>query len=227
MKLNLHNQKTSLNLNSYKAHSLLKIFLPKLFLSLAMILLFNTAQSKSMKVYKHVDENGIIHYSSKKPKARNVQILRIKCPECKWKNKVDWHNTPLYKDRYTELINKSAKKWNLPKELIRAVIHAESSFIADNVSSAGAQGLMQLMPETQKTYAVTQPFNPEENINGGCAYLSHLLVKYKNNKKLALAAYNAGETAVAKYGNDVPPYEETQNYIKRVNILMKRYKALN
>ena len=116
------------------------------------------------------------------------------------------------------------KKWNLDRELIQAVIHAESSFIPDNVSSAGAQGLMQLMPETQKVYSVSKPFDPYQNINGGSAYLSHLMKRYNKNLDLVLAAYNAGETAVAKYGNSIPPYEETRNYVQRVNTLLKRYR---
>ena len=128
------------------------------------------------------------------------------------------------KDKFEFEIATAAKTHSLKKELIKAVIHAESSFIADNKSSAGAQGLMQLMPQTQKTYDVTNPNDPKQNINAGSKYLKHLLDKYKNNLDLALAAYNAGETAVAKYGNSIPPYNETQNYVKRVTILMRRYK---
>ncbi len=185
---------------------------------------FSVFAGKSLKVYKHIDEFGIIHYSSKKPKAKNFTLLNIRCPECSWKNKVNWHNTPLFKGKFDLEIASAAQKHSLKEELIKAVIHAESSFIADNKSSAGAQGLMQLMPQTQKTYDVTNPNDPNQNINAGSKYLKHLLDKYDDNLKLALAAYNAGETAVAKYGNSVPPYDETQNYIKRVNILMKRYK---
>jgi soluble lytic murein transglycosylase-like protein len=186
----------------------------------------STFAGKSLKVYKHVDEFGIIHYSSKKPNAKNVILLNIKCPECSWKNKVNWHNTPLYTDKFESEISSAAKQFSLMEELIKDVIHAESSFIADNKSSAGAQGLMQLMPQTQKTYGVTDPNDPKQNINAGSKYLKLLMDKYNDNVKLALAAYNAGETAVAKYGNKVPPYNETKNYIMRVNILMKRYKSL-
>lgn len=190
-----------------------------------LVISFSTFAGKTLKVYKHVDEFGIIHYSSKKPNVKNVILLNIKCPECAWKNKVNWHNTPLYEDKFETEITSAARKHSLKKELIKAIIHAESSFIADNKSSAGAQGLMQLMPQTQKTYSVTNPNDPKQNINAGSKYLKHLLDKYNDNLKLALAAYNAGETAVAKYGNAVPPYNETKNYIKRVNILMKRYKS--
>ena len=193
---------------------------------LSLLFSFSAYAGKTLKVYKHIDEFGIIHYSSKKPKTKNFILMNIKCPECGWKNDVNWHNTPLYTNKFESEISSASKKYSLKKELIKAVIHAESSFIADNKSSAGAQGLMQLMPQTQKTYKVTNPNDPKQNINAGSKLLKHLLDKYDDNLKLALAAYNAGETAVAKYGNSVPPYDETQNYIKRVNILMKRYKKL-
>jgi hypothetical protein len=201
---------------------LLKAF--KAYIFLLLVFTFSANAGKSLKVYKHIDENGIIHYSSKKPNVKNFKLLNIKCPECGWKNSLNWHTTPLIKDKFEQEIAFAAKKHSLKKELIKAVIHAESSFIVDNKSSAGAQGLMQLMPQTQKTYDVTNPNDPSQNINAGSKYLKHLLDKYKDNLDLALAAYNAGETAVAKYGNSIPPYNETENYIKRVNILMKRYK---
>lgn len=180
--------------------------------------------ANSLKVYKHVDKNGITHYSSKKPNGVNFKILNIRCPECTWKNKVNWHTTPLVIGKYEEQIQKYSTKYSIEPSLIKAIIHAESSFRADVISSAGAQGLMQLMPATQKNYSVLNPYNPSQNIQGGTAYLKHLLNKYNNNLNLSLAAYNAGETAVAKYNNNVPPYDETKNYIKRINILKKRYK---
>jgi len=182
------------------------------------------AYAKSLKVYKHVDKEGIIHYSSKKPRVKNFKIINVRCPECGWKSKVNWYNTPLITNKYEAEIQSAAKKWSIEVALIKAIIHAESSFKADVVSSAGAQGLMQLMPATQKTYSVSDPFSPSQNINAGVAYLKHLLTTYDNNLRLSLAAYNAGETAVKKYDNNVPPYKETENYIKRVKILKKRYK---
>ena len=192
-------------------------------LTLFLFAVFNTTSAKSLKVYKHIDSKGVIHYSSKKPNVKNFRILNIRCPECGWKNTVNWHNTPLIKDKFEDEIQSVAKQFQIKPSLIKAIIHAESSFKPESQSSAGAQGLMQLMPATQKTYSVSDPFNPSQNIKGGSAYLKHLLKKYNNNVRLSLAAYNAGETAVAKYGNNVPPYKETENYIKRVNILQKRY----
>ena len=179
--------------------------------------------AKSLKVYKHVDGKGVTHYSSKKPEGVNFKILNIRCPECAWKNEVNWKTTPLILNKFELAIQENAKNFNIKPSLIKAIIHAESSFKPGVMSSAGAQGLMQLMPATQKHYAVNDPYNPTQNIKGGTAYLKHLMNKYNNNLKLSLAAYNAGETAVAKYNNSVPPYDETINYIKRVKILQKRY----
>ena len=193
-------------------------------LSFLLITAIGVAQANSLKVYKHIDKNGVIHYSSKKPNVKKFRIIQVKCPECGWKNRVNWNTTPLVKNRFEREIQAAAKKWAIEPSLIKAVIHAESSFKADNQSSVGAQGLMQLMPATQKIYAVTNPFDPKQNIQAGTAYLKHLMNVYNNDVTLSLAAYNAGESAVKKYKNNVPPYEETRNYINRVKILQKRYK---
>lgn len=184
---------------------------------------YSIGQGKTLKVYKHVDKEGIIHYSSKKPEGKKYNILNIRCPECGWKNTVNWHTTPLITNKYISEINSAAKKFSVDAHLIKAMIHAESSFKVDVQSSAGAQGLMQLMPATQKKYSVKNPYNAAQNINAGTAYIKRLMNKY-NNLSLSLAAYNAGEGAVKKYNNSVPPYEETKNYIKRIKILSKRYK---
>ncbi len=180
----------------------------------------------TMKVYKHVDENGVTHYSSKKPQGVKYSILRIRCPECRWKTRVNWQTTPLITDKFTDIIQQEAKRAGLDPALIMAVIHAESAFKPDIVSSAGAQGLMQLMPATQKRFGVRAPFDPEQNIRGGVTYLRQLVKQFHGNLDLALAAYNAGENAVLAYNRQVPPFEETRQYLKRVKTLYRRYKSL-
>lgn len=117
--------------------------------------------------------------------------------------------------KFSDLINSAAQKFNVDADLIKAVIKAESNFNAGAVSSCGALGLMQLMPATAKGLGVDDPLNPEQNIYGGTKYLQRLLDKYNNNVSLALAAYNAGPGAVDRYGG-IPPYGETQTYVKRV-----------
>jgi len=114
----------------------------------------------TLKVYKHVDENGVTHYSSKKPRGVKYSILRIRCPECTWKNKVNWHSTPLITDKFTDIIHEEAARAGFEPALIMAIIHAESGFKPNSVSSAGAQGLMQLMPATQKRFGVRSAFSP-------------------------------------------------------------------
>lgn len=118
--------------------------------------------------------------------------------------------------KFDHIIDVAANKYNIDSSLIKAVIKAESNFNYRAVSRAGAQGLMQLMPATASHLKVEDPFNPKKNIDGGTRYLRYLLNVYRGNLTLALAAYNAGEGAVAKYNYKIPPYRETQNYVKRV-----------
>jgi soluble lytic murein transglycosylase-like protein len=118
--------------------------------------------------------------------------------------------------RIERSIGKAAGKYNLPTKLIKAVIKAESNFQVDAVSHTGAQGLMQLMPATAEELGVRNPFDIEENIDGGARYLRQMLDSFGGDIKVALAAYNAGPGAVEKYGGQVPPYQETERYINRV-----------
>ena len=112
-------------------------------------------------------------------------------------------------------ITQAAAKYNLPPKLIKAVIKAESNFDAKAVSSAGAQGLMQLMPSTAEELGVKNPFDIAQNVDGGSRYLRKMLDRFNGDVKLALAAYNAGPGTVERYDGNVP-YRETQNYVKRV-----------
>ncbi len=120
----------------------------------------------------------------------------------------------------TEIIERSiqvaARKYDLPPNLIKGVIRAESNFQVDAVSRAGAQGLMQLMPETAKELGVENPFDIEQNIDGGARYLRKMVDSFGGNLQVALAAYNAGPGAVLKYSGEIPPYQETERYINRV-----------
>lgn len=117
--------------------------------------------------------------------------------------------------KYKEIITEMSEKYNVPEKLIYQVIKTESNFNEKVVSSAGAQGLMQLMPATAKWLGVKDSFDPKQNIEGGVSYLSKMIKKYDGNLTLAVAAYNAGPGNVDKYGG-VPPFKETQNYVKKV-----------
>lgn len=121
------------------------------------------------------------------------------------------------------IVRKLAPKYRLDPDLVMAVIAVESAFQANAISSANAQGLMQLIPATASRFGVRDPFNPRDNIQGGMAYLRWLLNKFKGNVTFAFAAYNAGEGAVQRY-KGIPPYKETQNYVRKLRKLyVKRH----
>jgi hypothetical protein len=114
-----------------------------------------------------------------------------------------------------KIFQAASEKYNVPVNLLKAVAKAESNFNPKALSSCGAQGIMQLMPSTARGLGVTDPYDPEQNIMGGAKYLSGMLERFGGNTQLALAAYNAGAGSVMKYGG-IPPFAETQNYVKKV-----------
>lgn len=124
---------------------------------------------------------------------------------------------------HLEWIRYYSKLYEMDPLLVHSVIEVESCFDTYAVSRVGARGLMQLMPKTAESLGVNEPFNSKENIRGGISYLRKMLNKFDNNQELALAAYNAGPTAVSKY-KGIPPYRETQSYVKRIVKKYKRYK---
>ncbi len=120
------------------------------------------------------------------------------------------------REQYRSLINQAAQRYNLPPELLHAVIRAESAYRPDALSHAGASGLMQLMPATAKRFGVTDIWDPAQNIDGGARFLRFLLDKFDGDLRLVLAGYNAGENAVIRHGRQIPPFAETQNYVRTV-----------
>ena len=199
--------------------------LPVLALIAAFVLplpLFVEAQ-----VYKWVDQNGVVTFSNvAPPRDQDYQVLRFPCyasdPTCR---SVSWDKVPLNTQAYRQEIRSSASFNAVEESLIRAIIHAESAYQPDARSPKGAQGLMQLMPETAAELEVANPFDPAQNIEGGTRYLSQLLLEFKGDLDLAAAAYNAGPNAVYKHGG-IPPYDETREYVRRVKILYRRYQGV-
>ena len=176
----------------------------------------------SAQVYRYTDENGITVLTNIPPeRGRYDDLENIGCYGTCIKG-VDWHATPLKRDPFRDEVRIAADMFGVDEALVRAIMHAESWFNPEAQSHAGAQGLMQLMPATQARFGVADPFDPVENISGGVAYLAELLERFEQNWELAVAAYNAGENAVDRFGG-VPPYEETREYLRRVGILRARY----
>ena len=137
----------------------------------------------------------------------------VGAPEIKTTRPVEASATPMH---FEPIITEHASRQSLRPELVRAVIQVESGFNPLARSPKGAMGLMQLMPRTAQELGVLNPYDAEENIRGGTTYLRQLLNKYDGNERLALAAYNAGAGAVDRYGREVPPYRETQDYVKKI-----------
>jgi soluble lytic murein transglycosylase-like protein len=165
-------------------------------------------------VYRYVDENGIVHLS-------NVTMS----PKFKvWIKEGPVHVIPGTDfTEYDSLIAAAARKYRVDFALVKAVIKAESNFNHKAVSKKGAKGLMQLMPKTASILRVNDCFHPEDNIVGGIRHLGYLIDLYKGDIPLALAAYNAGEGAVAKY-RGIPPYSDTRIYIRHVLDNYERYR---
>ncbi|GAA0722027.1 lytic transglycosylase domain-containing protein [Dokdonella soli] len=180
-------------------------------------------------VYKVARKDGITEYTNIKPNAGAFAVLFTyiaTCVACDVHSKIDFARTALNLEAYQAEIAAAAADYGVDSALLRAVIHAESAFNPLAISNKGAQGLMQLMPDTAGDLGVTDAFDVAQNIRGGARYLAQLLKNFNGDAQLATAAYNAGAGAVQRY-HGVPPYDETQVYVQRVATLRDRYqKAL-
>jgi soluble lytic murein transglycosylase len=164
-------------------------------------------------IFVFTDEAGVTHYTNMpRGDSRYQRVV--------FRDQRVWRPAPVH-SRYDELIDETARVYRLPPALVKAVIAAESAFDPRAVSRRGAQGLMQLMPQTAALLGVDNPLEPEANVRGGTTYLRAMLDRYGDLTR-ALAAYNAGPTAVDRYGG-VPPYRETQDYVDRVLTYYRSY----
>jgi len=156
-------------------------------------------------VYVYVDPDGVSHFTDAPTRPQYRRLLAFGLPR----------GADLTHGMYAELINASAADHGVDPALVKAIIRAESNFDRRAVSKKGAQGLMQLMPDTAFRYAVRNPFDPADNIRGGVQYLRFLQETFPGRLSLIVAAYNAGENAVLRHGG-IPPYRETKEYVARV-----------
>jgi hypothetical protein len=181
----------------------------KVFISICLLL---TAVSvTAADIYKYVDDNGVVCYTDAPLGNKSQQVSSEK----KTSPARTEDASLISSGDYSQYIRRAASKYDLEPELIKAVIKTESNGNHRAVSRKGAIGLMQLMPATASDMNVSNPFNPEENIDGGARYLKYLLDRFSGNLTLALAAYNSGPKTVEKYGS-VPPIDETRQYVKRI-----------
>jgi len=181
------------------------------------------ASTRAEVVYRYQDETGITSFSNHRPRDSEYEVIRFHCFACAPDSTVDWQNTPLFVGRFQSEIESAAHQSGLDPALVRAVIHAESAFNPVAVSPRGAQGLMQLMPGTARELGVSDAMDVAENIRGGADYLARMLRLHQGDVALATAAYNAGPGAVRRH-DGIPPFAETEAYVKRVGILHQRYR---
>lgn len=161
-------------------------------------------------IYGYVDDNGVYHFTNIKPAGKKT--YRVLIPDRPGKSLAK----NIDNDRFDPLILQHAYNHGVDPSLVKAVMKAESNFNPEAVSHKGAQGLMQLMPDTARLMSVQDPFDPDQNIRGGTKYLRFLDETFQGDVELILAAYNAGPNRVKEHRNNVPPIEETRNFIKRV-----------
>jgi len=174
----------------------------------------------SADVYKRTGVDGRVYYTDTPIEGvKYKRIIRTKPKSYAGAFKKLARN----KKKYAPIIAKAAKKYRVDEKLLHAVIQTESAYDVKAISSAGAVGLMQLMPATASRYGVSNRKNATENIDGGTHYIKDLFKMFDSNLDLVLASYNAGEGAVKKYNNAIPPYPETQKYVKKV---LKLYRKL-
>ena len=192
--------------------------------SVLLILSFfisTTAFAGPIYVY---EQDGVIKFSSKPP-PRGITAKVFEAKKTTFSTyRAGKVTDSLFLSKYADIIEKNARLQKVDTSLVKALIHAESSFNPKAISPKGALGLMQLMPSNLELLGVSDPMSPAENIMGGVKLLARLIKKYEGNLRLTLAAYNAGEGAVEKYGG-VPPYDETKDYISRVTALLSRYRV--
>lgn len=183
--------------------------------------------AQAQQLYAYGSGKGVITFTTVRPEGKAYWVVKPKTPL--YSSFVDrgrgyrWCSHPVA-SKYDDLILTLSRNYQLEPALVKAVMHVESAFNSGARSSKGAMGLMQLMPDTARRFGIQEPYRPLENVVGGVRYLRWLFEHFDGNVRNVLAGYNAGENAVHKY-NGIPPYTETQDYVRRVLELRDRYRG--
>lgn len=184
-------------------------------LAVGLIIIFS-ASGAFADIYRYIDENGVMHFTNA-PTSSN-QDFKLFLRESR-KSLPSWY----YSEKYDDVITQASERFGVSFSLLKAIIKAESDFDPQAVSKKGAMGLMQIMPQNFKLLGLKDPFDPTQNIHAGARYFKQLYDRFDGKLALTLAAYNAGPKAVDRY-KTIPPFEETEEYVRRVLKYYYNYK---
>ena len=190
----------------------------KIFVLSAIIILMALVASVQADIYMYIDDNGVMHFTNTPTSNQHEYKVYIKE---RASVSTKFHTT----DKFDKLISNASKEFNVDSRLLKAMIKAESDFDPRAISRKGAMGLMQIMPENFKMLNIDNPFDPWQNIRAGARYFKELYERFNGKLALSLAAYNAGPTAVDRY-KSIPPYQETEEYVRRVLRYYRTFKQL-
>ena len=197
-------------------------------LVLAVVTLVLGTRTVHADIFTFKDERGVVHFTNIKGLDPRYKLLRREgsgpVPGSGNAARV-YMPSQAEIARFSSIVETAARTYGVDKALVHAVISAESGYNPQAVSRTGARGLMQLMPETARRYGVRNSMDPVDNIYGGVKYLHDLLAMFKGDMRLAVAAYNAGENAVIRYGLRVPPYAETLGYVPKVLEFYRKFQT--
>jgi soluble lytic murein transglycosylase-like protein len=188
-----------------------------IYILFAVIVVFH-ASNTFADIYRYIDENGVMHFTNAPTSSSGDYKLFLRE---RTRRAASFYSS----EKYDGLISEASKRHGVSFPLLKAIIRAESDFDPKAVSKKGAMGLMQIMPQNFKLLGLKDPFDPTQNINAGARYFKKLYDRFGGKLALSLAAYNAGPSAVDYY-KTIPPYEETEEYVKRVLRYYYNYKNL-
>ncbi len=184
----------------------------------AIFILIAFVISVHADIYMYIDDNGVMHFTNAPTSNEHDYKIYIKEKTAISKK---FHST----DKYDKLITQASRKYDVDSRLLKAMIKAESDFNPQAVSRKGAMGLMQIMPQNFEMLNLDNPFDPWQNIRAGAQYFKKMYERFNGKLALSLAAYNAGPTAVDRY-KSIPPYQETEEYVRRVLRYYRTFKQL-